>query len=456
MDQKKKLIKVTEMSLSEVTKPIILVSRLLGMNPKSSWYKIHTVFVMAINLSVLCAVWGYFMKQNLLIMMWVTVFLRAFQDFCRLILAFFVLAPCLWDSNRFMIPLKEFRILDAVLRSLGVSIDNKITYRAEMRHLIYFWLLPMLVWISDLSLYLPPVGTSRFILFLGGRFFAALSISICAAADSCFATTLFIIKERFRVMNSILRRNENNSGRNLRIEVIRVTSENSDVIALKELKTLRKQYHFLWKIIKQVNMSYGPHLLVAATVSLAMITVKLWECYFALTISTRHGTNLTVLHDIAGKTVWAIFYFLRLFWLAKTCESMIAEAKITIGVVQVSGIKADHRSPTKSEVRIFQFIVKHSSFLPFQITVRFGIGILDLLLYDKFSSFATVCSQIRDFLVQLKMEVQNFSACRFFDFNFRLICGMVSAVCTYLVILIQMGGSNARRLAAIEANNSAV
>lgn len=101
----------------------------------------------------------------------------------------------------------------------------------------------------------------------------------------------------------------------------------------------------LTETLSQVNKAYGPHLLVGAANSLAVITIEIWKTFY--TISSTREINFII---VFGNMIWVCFYIPRICILAGACESTVAEGKSTADALQELGMREDHSCATKDEV----------------------------------------------------------------------------------------------------------
>lgn len=99
MDKKRQPLKIAEVSLFDATKPLLLLSRLFGLNPKTNWHKIYTIFILLCILALLRTAWYYYSLIdvgnhgfNLVI--------RSLEDVCRTLLILVIFVSTFIDRKR--------------------------------------------------------------------------------------------------------------------------------------------------------------------------------------------------------------------------------------------------------------------------------------------------------------------------------------------------------------------
>ncbi|XP_020711108.2 uncharacterized protein LOC110117326 [Athalia rosae] len=287
-----------------------------------------------------------------------------------------------------MIPLKDFEIFDGTLKNLGLRVDDTGPYRLQLLHLVFFGVVSFLMSLWHVYSIVLIKNSNDYIGIAAMAGASALMIIYSFVVVDCsFCTVLSIVRERFKLINMTIRRAKNRPMTNA--EVTEISSEVTEDIVLRELKISREQYHELWDISNRVNQAYGLHLLVAAAASLTIVTVSLWQAYL------RVKPGIYNIAAVSSEIAWALLYIIRLLFLAQACEFTLAEAQVT------------------------------------------GIVLQELLMKDKWRSATK--NEIRDFLMQHQLEVQEFTACKFFEVNSTMVHGILGTATIYLVILIQIG-----------------
>ncbi|XP_048508456.1 uncharacterized protein LOC110117323 isoform X2 [Athalia rosae] len=390
MNEMRQTVGAERMSLSDATRILLVATRTIGMNPISWRRKVHLIIFFAAQTFIFYesveAHYSVIEVENF----WFRVTVHAFKDGARAVAGFLVIVTTFLNPTRYVLPLKDFTVIDETLENFGVRVNNESTFRWQLLQIIFFVATPFLLSVWNFYIYNEPTRNKYFSMMMTGHIFTITSLFSYGMVDCSFCTILSIIKERLRVINSIIHRAENLWPReDVRVAGISSFSKIADDIVFRGLKILREQYHELWVIAMRVNEAYGLHLLVAATSAFAITTVLLWEGYE----ETNSGYSDNWILGV--KIKWAVFVTSRIFLLAQACESVVHEAKTTCVVLQDLMMNGNWQSTTKSE--------------------------------------------IRDFLMQHQLEVQDFTACNFFKINRTMVSGILSAVSSYLVILIQMG-----------------
>lgn len=99
MDKKLYFTKAEEMSLSDATKPLLVVSRLVGMNPKSNWHKIYTASILAYEFFLIIYVWEFHCRR-IIPSLYFNVLVHALKDLCRTSSSLVIFFFSFVDRNR--------------------------------------------------------------------------------------------------------------------------------------------------------------------------------------------------------------------------------------------------------------------------------------------------------------------------------------------------------------------
>nr|QHN69202.1 gustatory receptor 4 [Sirex noctilio] len=378
--------KNVQMNLKSALRPLQRVSQVLGLNLSNLLGRIYTWFIFMTFFAItyggssqLCSLdCGKNAIDSFVI--WI-------QFAANTVLALTVITCSLFKPHQYGFPHQDLAPIDKVLESFGARLTNNRLFWTEMFQIVLIVAVPLLFGFQDIrkSIQLKSFYYSLYWL----HYYYSVSVSI--VTDCLFVNYLNIIRERFQQLNKLMTLIEKEK---LPLTITFLGISDSDIFCgqykgdvISKIQKFRSLHHDLYTLSIKVNVNFGIQLLVNSTISLVITTGQLYESYL------NFIDNRLNVEQIMYNTLWTFFYVFRLIYVSHACNRTKNEARYTSSL-------------------LYKFSMK--------------------------SKLQDLRNEVIHFSLQLIHENVTFTACGFFDIDFRMLCSIIGTVTTYLVILIQM------------------
>ncbi|KAK2575905.1 hypothetical protein KPH14_007273 [Odynerus spinipes] len=274
--------------------------------------------------------------------------------------------------------------------------------------LYYYFTTPEAIFASDLLLY--------------------YTIAQSVINSFVFDTVVYVVCNRFRKINGMIRRLSNKF----------VTS----LITFK-IRRIRELHSGVCELVTLINDIHGIQLLLCSANSFTMVVATLFRIYMGV-------VERNYAYMLINNIIWMIYagQFALICWVCTLTNRESAKTGVLMHSVFLNHDKTDREKPSSlltfydGQDHLLQ-LQQHQQQLEDRRRIsldtgRFGLNYFSIenLLRANLERDC-IRNEVNDFSNQLQQHPVNFTACGFFEINNALLTGFVGVITTYLIILVQ-------------------